>query len=821
VDDNLDEILGEFVIEAGEILDQLDIDFVELEKNPDEKKLIENIFRGMHTLKGSSGFFAFKRLEKLAHACETLLSKVREGQIALNQEMVTILLEGFDALRIIITVVSDTKVEPEGDDSAIISTLLTIANGGVPPAPVAASDSASLNSDMPPPPVAAKPAAPAPAAAPPAAVVAPPPAPVAPTPVSPSVSAQAESASDEQIHDVDQAEEVDQSEQEESQATNEAPASASASNVVAKAAAEKNPDASKATNLELAAPVKVNVELLDKLMNLVSELVLARNRLLPFVTDNTDLNFASAVRTIDILTLELQERMMKTRMQPISQVWGKFPRLVRDLSTDLGKKVELIQEGAETELDRTLLEAIRDPLVHIVRNTVDHGIELPNVRRVAKKPETGRLVLRARHENGMVVIEVIDDGAGINFERVREKSIQNNLYSPEKAAKLTDQELIETIFLPGFSTKEVITNLSGRGVGMDVVKNNITHIGGSIEIESPRGSVGTKIRLKIPLTLAIMPALFVRSEQERFAIPQNSLLEMVRFDLATDPTGLEDFYGTPVFRLRGRLHPLLMLNQHLGLSNRYPGKEDAINIAVVQSAGVRFGLVVDEVLDMQEVVVKPIGSLFKGLLDFAGATILGNGRVALILDVDGIAMSSGLIAKVQSRKLQDDQVADKQTDRSEETTMLLFDIVDLGSLAIPLEFINRFEIFEPERVQRNGSKMVVSYGDVIMPLVVVKDFIGGMQKQELDLSKPISVIVHMNNDQPVGLVVDQIHDIVQVPKKLFSLTPPQRGLVGAALMGEKVINVLDLQEIMMLRNLNHDDAQARYPEVIEMGAQLQ
>ena len=805
MDDNLDEILGEFVIEAGEILDQLDIDFVELEKNPDEKKLIENIFRGMHTLKGSSGFFAFKRLEKLAHACETLLSKVREGQIALNQEMVTTLLEGFDALRIIITVVSDTKVEPEGDDSAIISTLLTIANGGVPPAPVAASDSASLNSDMPPP-AAAKPAAP---------VAVPPPAPTPPVALTPE--APVENTHD----DADQAEEVDQVELEEAQATTKAPASPSASNAVAKAADEKNPDASKASNLELAAPVKVNVELLDKLMNLVSELVLARNRLLPFVTDNTDLNFASAVRTIDILTLELQERMMKTRMQPISQVWGKFPRLVRDLSTELGKKVELIQEGAETELDRTLLEAIRDPLVHIVRNTVDHGIELPNVRRAAKKQEVGKLLLRARHENGMVVIEVIDDGAGINFERVREKAIQNNLYSPEKAAKLTDQELIDTIFLPGFSTKEVITNLSGRGVGMDVVKNNITHIGGSIEIESPRGSVGTKIRLKIPLTLAIMPALFVRSEQERFAIPQNSLLEMVRFDLATDPTGLEDFYGTPVFRLRGRLHPLLMLNQHLGLSNRYPGKQDAINIAVVQSAGVRFGLVVDEVLDMQEVVVKPIGSLFKGLLDFAGATILGNGRVALILDVDGIAMSSGLIAKVQSRKLQDDQVVDRQADRSEETTMLLFDIIDLGSLAIPLEYINRFEIFEPERVQRNGSKMVVSYGDVIMPLVVVKDFIGGANKQELDLSKPISVIVHMNNDQPVGLVVDQIHDIVQVPKKLFSLTPPQRGLVGAALMGEKVINVLDLQEIMMLRNLNHDDGEARYPEVIEMGAQLQ
>jgi two-component system chemotaxis sensor kinase CheA len=582
-------------------------------------------------------------------------------------------------------------------------------------------------------------------------------------------------------------------------------------------AAGKPGKAEAAKNLELAAPVKVNVDLLDKLMNLVSELVLARNRLLPFVTDNSDLNFTSAVRTIDILTLELQERMMKTRMQPISQVWSKFPRLVRDLSTELGKKVELIQEGADTELDRTLLEAIRDPLVHIVRNSVDHGIESIIDRKQANKPETGKLLLRARHENGMVVIEVIDDGGGINFERVRAKAVEKNLYSESKAANLTDQELIDVIFLPGFSTKEAITNLSGRGVGMDVVKTNINTIGGTIEMESPRGGVGTTIRLKIALTLAIMPALFVRCENERFAIPQNSLLEMVRFDLAKDPTGLEDFYGTPVFRLRGRLHPLLMLNQHLGLSDRYPAIDSAINIAVVQSAGVRFGLVVDEVLNMQEVVVKPMGALFKGLLDFAGATILGNGRVALILDVDGIAGSSGLIANSQSQRSHDDHMLDRHvpTTADEETTMLLFDIRGLGSLAIPLEYINRFEVFNPERVQMNGKKLVVSYSEVIMPLVVVKDFLSGKKKQGLDLTSSISVIVHISNGQPIGLVVDQIHDIVQVPKKLFSLSPPQRGLVGAALMGEKVINVLDLDEIMMLRNLEDDEKDELYPDVIE------
>lgn len=810
MDENLDEILTEFVLEAAEILDKLDLDFVELEKNPTEKKLIESIFRGMHTLKGSSGFFAFKRLEKLAHACETMLSKVREDKITLNQSMVTSLLVSFDSLRQIITYISETKTEPAGEDSAIITILLDMAEGKMPPADTVA------------------PAAPK-AVGEPAAT---------PAHAEHEKSEHADEHSDEHAdHEgADPAEDGEHHDADHDAAVEPVPAAKPSTAMAAvppapvalgesakprpgapSGPAGKTASTDLAKNLDLAAPVKVAVDLLDKLMNLVSELVLARNRLLPFVTDNSDLNFTSAVRTIDILTLELQERMMKTRMQPISQVWSKFPRLVRDLSTDLGKKVELIQEGAETELDRTLLEAIRDPLVHIVRNSVDHGIESIMDRKQANKPETGKLLLRARHENGMVVIEVIDDGAGINFERVRAKAVEKNLYTESKAANLTDQELIDVIFLPGFSTKEAITNLSGRGVGMDVVKTNINMIGGTIEMESPRGGAGTTIRLKIALTLAIMPALFVRCENERFAIPQNSLLEMVRFDLAKDPTGLEDFYGTPVFRLRGRLHPLLMLNQHLGLSDRYPANDSAINIAVVQSAGVRFGLVVDEVLNMQEVVVKPMGALFKGLLDFAGATILGNGRVALILDVDGIAGSSGLIASSQAQRAQDDHMLDRHvpTTADEETTMLLFDIRGLGSLAIPLEYINRFEVFGPERVQMNGKKMVVSYSEVIMPLLVVKDFLSGKKKQGLDLTSSISVIVHISNGQPVGLVVDQIHDIVQVPKKLFSLSPPQRGLVGAALMGEKVINVLDLDEIMMLRNLEDDEKDELYPDVIE------
>ena len=777
MDEYLENILGEFVIEAGEILDRLDIDFVQLEKNSTDKKLVENIFRGMHTLKGSSGFFAFKRLETLAHACETLLSKVREGEITLNAGRVTVLLHGFDSLRKIIAGISEVRVEPDGDDASIVALLLAIANGETVSEqavmrPGADSDEGGDQVQA----------------------------------VEPRGSLQSLGVSPGEVTVGDTV----------------VPADALVA-VSAKGSPSLQPPVNRATvnaeaskNHELAAPVKVNVELLDKLMNLVSELVLARNRLLPFVTDNTDLHFSSAVRTIDMLTLELQERMMKTRMQPISQLWSKFPRLVRDLSNELGKSVELIQEGAETELDRTLLEAIRDPLVHIVRNTVDHGIEIPATRLQANKPAAGKLVLQARHENGMVVVEIIDDGGGIDFEKVRDRSVEKGFWTAEKASKLSDQELIETLFLPGFSTKDAVTSLSGRGVGMDVVKTNITQIGGTIEVESPRGSIGTKIRLKIPLTLAIMPALFVRSESERFAIPQNSLLEMVRLNLATDPNGLEDFFGTPVFRLRGQLHPLLFLNRHLELSDRTPGPESAINIAVVQSGGVRFGLVVDEVLNMQEVVVKPIGPLFKGLLDFAGATILGNGRVALILDVDGIAMSSGLIAKVQSHQLHEAVIVEKLTSIAEETTMLLFSIDGMGSMALPLKYINRFEIFAADRIQHNGTKLVVNYGQDIMPLIVVKDFIGGTRRRGLDGSRPISVIVHYVRDQPYGLVVDQIFDIVQVPSKLFALAPPQRGLLGCSLLGEKVINILDLPEIMMLRNLQEEALDQSAPEVLEI-----
>jgi two-component system chemotaxis sensor kinase CheA len=435
-------------------------------------------------------------------------------------------------------------------------------------------------------------------------------------------------------------------------------------------------------------------------MNLVSEMVLARNRLLSFARTSGDLAFNNTVRRIDTVTLELQERMMKTRMQPISQVWSKFPRLVRDISQDCGKKVELVQIGAETELDRTLLEGIRDPLVHIIRNSVDHGIELPSERVAKGKSELGTIKLRASHENGMVVIEIADDGAGIDIPLVKQKAIQMGLVTAERAAKLTEREIIDFIYLPGFSTKAEITNLSGRGVGMDVVRTNIQEIGGTVDIAT--SAQGTRLRLSIPLTLAIMPAVFVRSKQQSYAIPQVNVIEMLHYEPREGVPGVENFYGVPVFRLRDKLIPLVFLNYELKVDDVMPPTDQELNIVIVQAAGIRFGLVVDEVMYMQEVVVKSVGPLLKGTPVYSGSTILGNGHVALIFDINAIAVRSGIIAKLADNQFEQD-ISAVLGANNESQQMLMFDLLGLERMVIPLETVDRLEMITASRIDRPVS----------------------------------------------------------------------------------------------------------------------
>ena len=747
-----DDILVEFIVEAREILDQLDLDFVQLDEDPDNEKLVGNIFRAMHTLKGSSMFFAFKRLEMVSHASESLLGKIRDGQLIIDNQKITVLLSALDALREIIEGIEATKTEPLGDDTYVIKNLLNLVAGQTIELILPMT-----NEDIP----------------------------------SPATNLN-NFTLDNSIVDIESLNIVIEErniELSDSMTT-------SAHRLVLQKEKAK----------EVKAPVKVSLELLDKLMNLVSEMVLARNRLLPFTNEIGDHNFASAVRVIDLLTVELQERMMKTRMQPISQVWSKFPRLIRDVSNECYKKVHLSQEGAETELDRILLDAIRDPLMHIVRNSIVHGIETPEERLIKGKPAIGKLLLRASHENGMVVIEVADDGTGVNYDLVRQKVLKKKLLPPEKVDKLNDLQLLEFLFLPGFSTKAHITNLSGRGVGMDVVKTNISNIGGSIDIDSIRG-IGTVIRLKIPLTLAIMPALFIRCNGEPYAIPQNSILEVVRLGLSNNAKGLEDFYGIPVFRLRDKLVPLLFLSEQLDIPQKELGSIQALNVTILQSSGVRFGLVVDEVMNIQEVVVKSLrslGPLLNEVKSFAGATILGNGRISLILDVDRLAVNSGLVAKIQARPLNTHLA--KEFVKQEEVSMLLFELDGLDKLAINLEYVERLEMISPKMVQRSGNRDVLRYGDEIMTLVYLNKYIEGanpytISKNEGEL---LSVIVHYVNKLPIGLVVNKVHDIIHASKKLHDANSPQKGLLGCITLNETIINVIDINHILIMRDLQEN-----------------
>ena len=751
--DNNDQILDEFLLEAGEIFDQLDLDFVQLEQTPEDKKLIGNIFRAMHTLKGSSGFFAFHRLEKVAHAGESLLSKLRDGVFTLNEEMTDILLETSDRLRAIVDGVQKQRREPQGDDSALIQNLKFLTDGG-----------AGISK----------------------AAVAVPPAPAS-APVAPAVEVLIEQAPviAEKILELG----IADLEQEVLEVFKEASIDA----------AVNEAESSK----ELAAPVKVSVELLDKLMNLVSEMVLARNRLLSFARTSGDLAFNNTVRRIDTVTLELQERMMKTRMQPISQVWSKFPRLVRDIAQDCGKKVELIQIGAETELDRTLLEGIRDPLVHIIRNSIDHGIELPAERIAKGKPEQGAVKLRAFHENGMVVIEIADDGAGVNIPLVRQKAIQMGLVSAERAAKLTEREIIDFIYLPGFSTKAEITSLSGRGVGMDVVRTNIQEIGGSVDIAT--SAQGTRIRLSIPLTLAIMPAVFVSCKKHSYAIPQVNVFEMLRYEPQDGVPGVEDFYGVPVFRLRDKLIPLVFLNHELKIDQELPPLDQALNIVIVQAAGIRFGLVVDEVLYMQEVVVKSVGPLLKGTPVYSGSTILGDGRVALIFDINAIAVRSGIIAKLADNQFEQD-VSTSVGGGTDEQQMLLFDLPGLERMVIPLDNVDRLEMISAAKIDRRGNEAVVLYGNKIMRLISLAHYVEGATQKSLYGDETLPVIVHYHEGQPVGFIVKRVHNIVNVPSQVVMVSQPQRGILGSVIVNESVMSILNVQEILNLSGMGDYEA---------------
>jgi two-component system chemotaxis sensor kinase CheA len=538
--------------------------------------------------------------------------------------------------------------------------------------------------------------------------------------------------------------------------------------------------------------IRVNVERLDELMNLVGELVLARNEILQFEPAKKDLGFHATVQRLNLITTELQEEVMKTRMQPIATIWDRFPPMVRSLANACGKPVRVEMDGRDTELDKTLVEAIKDPLTAVIRNAVDHGIEPPEVRASSGKPREGRLSLRGYQEGGQINIEISDDGSGIDIEKVKAKAVEQGLVSPERIDCLSDREILQLIFAPSLSTAEQVSNVSGRGVGMDVVKTNIERIGGTVEVESHRGQ-GTTLKIRIPLTLAIIPALITTCEGQRYAIPQRNLLELVRIDGNRKGRGIEFVQGTPVYRLRGRLLPLVFLSEVLGVPDERPAKNSAgdetrvFNVVVLLANGEQFGLVVDDVSHAQEIVVKPLGRPLERINCFGGATIMGDGQVALILDVRGLAERAGVLSEDRAHVIPHMASAAREADDNQEM-LLVFSAGKDRQMAIPLSTVHRVEEFETSALEYLGDRLVVQYRGGILALI---DLANLLEPGNAPVGNRLTVVVCSIEGRLLGLFVEEILDVADFPPS-FESCAGEQGVLGSAIVGGRVTSLIDL-----------------------------
>jgi two-component system chemotaxis sensor kinase CheA len=787
---DFEEEIKEFLIESNENLASLDREIVELEQNPGNLELISSAFRAIHTIKGTSGFFGFNILGSLTHMTENLLSDVREGRQKLTPELISIVLESIDEVKRILDSIESTGEEGQDTTADLRSRLeASLAKTkSVAPAVELAAAAASIGEaradgnamDL-------KESASVQAA----------PLVLEASPRGPVVSQEAP--------------------QEPKAAANAKAyiAAPDANDGAAETAADR---AREGGNQLIDSTIRVDVGLLNSLMNLVGELVLARNQLLQEAPSQSS-SLQQTSQRLNLITSELQEGVMKTRMQPIGMVWSKLPRVVRDLAAHCGKKVRLEMEGTGTELDKTIIEAIKDPLTHIVRNCCDHGIEAPSIRVANNKKAEGLILLRAFHEGGVVNIEISDDGAGIDPERVKAKAVERGLLRPEHAALMSHRDALHLIFMPGFSTAAQVTSISGRGVGMDVVKSNIERIGGNVEVLSRRDN-GTTIRIKIPLTLAIIPGLVVTLHgaapdqgatagelqsranssladqrwraEERFIIPQANLLELVRIESTERSHRIDTVHGTPIFRHRGELLPLIYLGRVLGRQEEHDVAGDAVNIVVLQVESRKIGLVVDRICDTQEIVVKPLGRQLKGLACYVGATIMGDGRPALILDVAGLSRLAGLGA--QGRALLQDEVP-KPVSADESQMLLLFRAGKFSRIAVPLALVDRLEEVSTSSIEQAAGRPVLHYRGDILPLMGLEEFLEAQPRPWSPQSAAVHVIVFSDGGRRMGLVVDQIVDIVDEV-----VTAPRgatvSGLLGSAVVGGKITDLLDLHALL-------------------------
>ncbi len=710
----MDEITKEFLLESYEGLDKFERDLMSYEKNPSDKEKLAQIYRTLHTLKGTSGFLGYARLAKLAHSGENILSLLRADKLKITRVMTGGLLALVDSIRRILSHVETDQTEGKADDSSILSRMEALAQLS----PTLPSDSSQVSASVSP----------------------------------------------------------------------------------------KTPEGSSSTPSVIEdTALRIDVAQLDHLMNLSGELVLARNQALQWALSEKNPQWISRLQPLSDLSMRLQEKVMKARLQPISVLWNRFPRLVRDIGDACGKKVVLEMIGGETEVDKGLLELIRDPLTHLVRNAVDHGLESPENRQKAGKSPDGKLRLKASHESGQVLVEVSDDGAGLSLEKIRAKAVQEKLITAEEAAHLDMEKASQLIFQAGFSTAKEVTQFSGRGVGMDVVKANLDRMGGKVEVESKKGQ-GTLFRLRIPLTLAVLPALLVETGGQTFVLPRAALKELIRLDPEKASKELNKIHQAPVYRLRGKLLPLVILREVLAFPPDTNQAQRTRYIAVLNYDRGDFGLLLEGVGDFQEVVVKPLGHHLKTIPVWSGSTILGDGRVTLILDVRGLAQKAGIeFLKTLSES---ESVPQARTDPTSQEGVsrkfLVFKTASMDRLALDLESVLRLASFLPEEVQSTGAVETVPHEGKLLLLLrsarlLSRDdsFVGPSKKPD----EKTQAVVCSHKGKTFALEVEEALDILESPSAEISDCLGRPGIRGTLPIGGQSTDLVDLEGLLRLESL--------------------
>jgi len=727
----MDDLLKEFVTETKESLDVVDVELVRFEQEPNNAKILDHIFRLVHTIKGTCGFLNLPRLEVLAHAAETVMGKFRSGAPA-SAEAVTLILATIDRIKVIVSALEREQREPDGADADLIAELDALL-GGIDRKPDVSQ-------------------------------------PVVGT-LAPQVLERPLRPGEVSLDELERA-------------FRETPVEPQATKAHSFPAQDE--DLAKAASQSIRVPV----DTLEQLMTMVSELVLTRNQLLDIVRRQDESEFKTPLQRLSNVTAQLQEGVMKTRMQPIGNAWQKLPRVVRDLGNELGKQIDLEMHGAETELDRQVLDLVKDPLTHMVRNSADHGLETPAERRALGKPERGRIRLSAYQEGGQIVIEIADDGRGLSTERIKAKAVSQGLATVAEIEKLSETQIQKFIFAPGFSTAAQITNISGRGVGMDVVRNNIDQIGGTIDVRSVPG-LGVSFIIKIPLTLAIIAALIVEAGGERFAIPQLSVTELVRLRKGGDHR-IEHIKDTAMLRLRDRLLPISRLTGLLGLEAA-PKAADEGFVVVVEFGSQSFGVVVDSVLQTEEIVVKPMSSKLRNIAMFSGNTILGDGAVIMIIDPNGIAQVLGGTVATQLAAAEAAALAqvERMTVKDAATSLLVFRAGSPQQKAVPLALITRLEEIDARTIELSNGRHMVQYRGHLMPLISLDDHVNvkGEGAQPL--------LVFSDGRRSVALVVDEIVDIVDqhLEIQVAGFSP---GVLGSAIINGQATEIIDVGHFVPL-----------------------